>query len=61
MVYLTTYQILQTGNDPRAQSVLEQGQQYMNRQATQSDEENLYHSYINSIPENRTLQELALI
>ena len=61
MVYLTTYQILQTGNDPRAQSVLEQGQQYMNRQATQIDEENLYHSYINSIPENRTLQELALI
>ncbi len=59
-IYLTCYQILQTQEKfKQAQSVLNQGQQYLNTCAVQIDDLTLRHSYLNNIPENRELRELA--
>lgn len=60
MVFLTCYHILCAEEQTElAQSVLQEGQEYVAAQAAQIGNPALRAGYLNNIPENKALQELA--
>ncbi len=61
MVYLTCYRILQANEMfEQAEKILRKGQEYIAAQSAQIDDPELRQAYLNNIPENKEVQNLAM-
>jgi tetratricopeptide (TPR) repeat protein len=54
-IYLTCYQVLQAGGDPRAPAILATAHQILQDQATSIPDDALRHSFLENVAENREI------
>ena len=60
-VYLDCIAVLQAGNDPQAERLLNEAQRYLQEQASQLDDEADRHSYLFHVPANRKIIEATTV
>jgi hypothetical protein len=61
-VYLTCYRVLQANDDPRADTILEEGYRFLQERATKISDEEERRSFLENVAANREIaSEYALV